>query len=81
MDRITSDANGNPRYIFPWMAIKTDYKGPAHDILAQVREAVNVARKYGGKKYRGKNYGGGIVFSFYDISEISDCIKPDYLPK
>jgi hypothetical protein len=38
-------------------------------------EAVFKARKIGGKKYRGKDFGGGIVFQSYNIYDTEKQIN------
>ena len=55
--RINNDVNGNPRYVFHFLALADHYS-----------EAVEVAKKLiGGKKYHNKSYGGGIVFQSYNV--------------
>lgn len=53
----TSDTNGNPRYVVSWTAF------PANSYL----EAINLARDLGFKRYRGKDFGGGLVVTTYNI--------------
>jgi len=51
--KIDHDTNGNPRYVIHWLNIP----------MAQTyNDAVVIMRGFGGKKYRAKWYGGGIVF-------------------
>lgn len=53
--QIRSDKNGNPRFVIHYLAFDIkDY------------DSINI---YGFKKYRGKAFGGGIVFSSYDLEE------------
>ena len=57
LTRINNDVNGNPRYVFHFLALADHYS-----------EAVTVAKKLiGGRKYHTKNYGGGIVFQSYNV--------------
>ena len=57
LTRVNNDVNGNPRYVFHFLALADHYS-----------EAVTVAKKLiGGKKYHTKNYGGGIVFQSYNV--------------
>ena len=58
MTRITNDSNGNPRYIIWYGSITDTYD-----------EAARIAKPIGGKKFRGKAFGGGIVFQSYNIHE------------
>ena len=65
--RINHDKYGNPRYIVHYKSISTDRDGEgAADAIARVLARFSAARdRVGGKKYRGKWFGGGIVFQSY----------------
>ena len=56
--RVKNDLNGNPRYVFHYIHFKgLDYE-----------DAVKVSKKlFGGRKYRGKEYGGYIVITSYNL--------------
>ena len=56
--RIDNCVNGNPRYVIHFLSIANTYI-----------EAINIARQIGGKKYRASWFGGGIVFSSYNVKE------------
>ena len=56
--RIDNCVNGNPRYVIHFLSIADNYI-----------DAINIARQIGGKKYRAKWFGGGIVFSSYNVKE------------
>lgn len=56
--RTTSDVYGNPRYIIHYLDLATNYE-----------DALKKSRIIGGKKYRGKKFGGGIVFQSYNIQK------------
>lgn len=56
--RVNNDVNGNPRYVFHFLSIDSQYK-----------RAVEKAKKIGGKAYRGKSYGGGIVIQSYNLHD------------
>ena len=56
--RVENDVNGNPRYVIHFLSLANNYN-----------EALNKARKIGGKKYRAKWFGGGIVFSSYNLEK------------
>jgi len=49
--RINNDVNGNGRWVCHYLAI-----------ASTIEEAIALAKRQGGKRYRGKRYGGGIVF-------------------
>lgn len=53
---VDNDVNGNPRYVVSWL-----HFGQTYD------KALKNARKIGGRVYRAKCYGGGIVFSSYNL--------------
>lgn len=61
--RINNDINGNPRYVCHYLEISDNYY-----------EAVKLANTIGGKKYRAKWYGGGIVFQSYNIQDTEKAI-------
>ena len=48
---IKNDINGNGRWVCHYLAI-----------ASTIEEAIALAKRQGGKRYRGKRYGGGIVF-------------------
>lgn len=56
--RVDNDVNGNPRYVVHFLSLADNYN-----------DALFKARKVGGKKYRAKWFGGGIVFSSYNLNE------------
>ena len=56
--RVGNDVNGNPRYIIHFISLSDNYN-----------DALLKASKIGGKKYRAKWFGGGIVFSSYNLNE------------
>ena len=57
--RINNDINGNPRYVVHFLSI-----APTYD------EAIEKARKIGGKKYNSAKFGGGIVFQSYNLGQV-----------
>ena len=48
---IKNDINGNGRWVINYL-----------DIASTMEEAIAIAKRQGGKRYRSKAYGGGIVF-------------------
>jgi len=60
---IDNDTNGNSRYVFHFLELSTDYD-----------EACRIASKFGGRKYRAKWYGGGIVCQSYDLADLAQSI-------
>ena len=75
--RIKNDVNGNPRYVVHFFSLLTDKEQQEIRSKAKPLEAVTdmynfaaaKANKIGGKKYRGKDFGGGIVFQSYNIQD------------
>jgi hypothetical protein len=70
--RITNDTNGNPRYVFHFLAFLSNEIGSIQD---RYNIALKKSRKLGGKIYRGKDFGGGIVLQSYNIQETILKIK------
>lgn len=79
--RIKNDINGNPRYVFHFLDFLTDQERDnirgtfTNSITAMYNLACTKAKSIGGKRYRGKDFGGGIVFQSYNIQEtIKDIV-------
>lgn len=70
--RINNDINGNPRYVFHFLAFLGTEKGT---ILERYQIALKKSKKIGGKAYRGKDFGGGIVLQSYNIQETIERIN------
>jgi len=61
----TNCVNGNPRYIVDFLSI-----------APTMGEALVKIRKIGGRRYRGKKFGGGLVFSSYSVeSELEFALE------
>ena len=68
--RVNSDINGNPRYVIHFMQLLTASElNDRNNAANQYAIAVKRANKIGGSKYRGKDYGGGIVFQSYCLPD------------
>ena len=66
--RVNNDVNGNPRYVVHFTHFLTDKEmedaaGFSGYSLAVMRASTWI----GGKRYRAKSFGGGIVFSSYNV--------------
>lgn len=70
--RINNDVNGNPRYVFHFLVFLGDELG---SIEERYKIAVNKSKKIGGKPYKGKEFGGGIVLQSYHLNGTIDEIK------
>ena len=72
LTRVNNDVNGNPRYVFHFLALADDNDS----INTCYNNAVAVAKKLiGGKKYHTKSYGGGIVFQSYNVQNDLDILN------
>jgi len=69
MKRINNDINGNPRYVVHFLDLLTISDIQGLDIDQKFNLALEKARKVGGKIYRGKDFGGGIVIQSFNILE------------
>jgi hypothetical protein len=75
MKRINNDVNGNPRYVVHFLDLLNEGERQGLDLLQSFDLAVKKARKVGGTKYRGRDFGGGIVFQSYNIQETINKAK------
>lgn len=67
--RVTSDINGNPRYVCHFL----NFIGEKDQNLPQSEKyplALRRSRELGGKKFHNKQYGGGIVFQMYEGQQL-----------
>jgi len=86
--RVKNDINGNPRYVCHFLSllndkdeetIKSDFaltlaQNPFKLTSLKYEHAVWKSKKIGGKKYNGKDYGGGIVFQSYNLYDTEKSI-------
>jgi hypothetical protein len=75
MKRINNDINGNPRYVVHFYDLLNESEGEGLTMLERYDLAVKKARKIGGKIYRGKDFGGCMVFQSYNIEQTINLIK------
>jgi hypothetical protein len=75
MKRINNDVNGNPRFVVHFYDLLKEGEGEGLTILERFDLVVKKARKVGGKMYRGKDFGGGIVFQSYDIQATVNLVR------
>ncbi len=62
--RIKNDINGNPRYVCHFLNVASDYP-----------TAIKIANSIGGRKFHNKQYGGGLVFQSYSLSDLERHIQ------
>ena len=72
--RVNNDANGNPRYVVHYLALLTDKEKYGPHLPNGYEIALKRSRAFGGKKYRGKDYGGGIVFQSYNTQVEAEMV-------
>lgn len=70
----TPDTYGNPRFVVHYLAFPNLNPDPEHrangieQIMAMSDLYIeNVRHAVGGKRYRGRDFGGGIVFQSYNV--------------
>ena len=68
--RVNNDFCGNPRFVTHFFSFLNEDE----QTLSNYSLAVKRANKLGGKKYRGSDFGGGIVFQSYDPSYLNKRI-------
>lgn len=75
--RVKNDINGNPRYVIHFLNLLTEAESNnrALSIMEKKLIALNKAKKIGGKAYRGRDYGGGIVFQSYNLQDECDRLN------
>jgi hypothetical protein len=82
--RIKNDTNGNPRRVIHFLAFTTDEDRKRGISIHQLYDlALSRAKRYGGRKFHNKQYGGGIVFQSYsddDLYNIAARIMSEVSP-
>ena len=61
--RVNNDFYGNPRYVTHFFSFLKEEE----QTLSNYNLAVKRANKLGGKKYRGNDFGGGLVFQGWNL--------------
>jgi len=64
--RVNNDFYGNPRYVTHFFSLLNEEE----QTISNYNLAVKRANKLGGRKYRGSDFGGGIVFQSYNLDEL-----------
>lgn len=74
--RVDNDLNGNPRYVCHFLKFSmADDAANDWDISGKYEKALFRARSWGGKRYKAKHYGGGIVFQSYNLGDLCNRIN------
>lgn len=75
----TRDVYGNPRFIIHFLdLVHEDHPGDHCDKMESARRMAN---KHGGRKYRGRVFGGGFVFQVYGLDLLIDELYNDIYKK
>lgn len=81
--KISHDVNGNPRYVCHFLHLNTPQENTnefwdvhgMNTISVKYCLAVKRANRIGGRKYHTRAYGGGIVFTSYNLSDLEEHIR------
>ena len=69
--RVNNDVYGNPRYVTHFYSFLNEDE----QTISNYNLAVKRANNLGGKKYRGSDFGGGIVFQSYSLDDLRKKIS------
>ena len=69
--RVNNDFCGNPRFVTHFYSFLNEDE----QTLSNYKLAVKRANKLGGRVYRGKDFGGGIVFQCYSTERLAQRIN------
>lgn len=77
--RVNNDTNGNPRFVLHFLSLTkpddlTGYMG-LDSITRKYELALKRAKQFGGRKFHNKQFGGGIVFTSYNLNNLSDSLN------
>jgi len=78
--RVNNDTNGNPRYVCHFLSLIGSNECEGFSITEKYNFALNRAKQIGGRKFHNKQFGGGIVFQSYNITDTDREIN-ELLPK
>lgn len=77
--RVNNDGNGNPRYVCHFLAFcvpSDNERFTGLDFISRKYDlALSRSREFGGRKFHNKQYGGGIVFTSYNIGALGEKIE------
>lgn len=67
--KISHDVNGNPRYVVHFLSLISCQEADGIEGVGNAyNEAARKIKSIGGRKYRAKWFGGGLVFSSFDVA-------------
>lgn len=70
--RLDNDMYGNPRYVVHYLACMPEAYSKSNNSYALTCKLMN---KIGGRKYNYKCFGGGIVFTSYNLTVLEQLIN------
>ena len=73
--KVKNDIYGNPRVVVHFLNLISNKESDKLTLDAKYSLAYLRALKLGGKKYRGKDFGGGFVFQSYNDDELVKSIN------
>ena len=62
--KTSNDVNGNPRYVLHYLSLSDSYT-----------DAMIIGKKAFGKKFNNKQFGVGIVFQTYRLTDVCDRLN------
>lgn len=72
--RVNNDINGNGRYVVHFLSLLGEHEGDSLTVHEKYDLAAGKSHAIGGRKYRGKNFGGGIVFQSVNNEDLAEEI-------
>ncbi len=74
-EKVNRNSNGIPRVVCHFLAFIKNGVDDSVPVDSKYELALSRAKQLGGKKYRNKSYGGGIVFQCYNTDELESYIN------
>lgn len=75
--KVGHDVYGNPRYVCHHLALLTKEEKDNWTYPDSYQRAITRANKLGGRKYTAKWFGGGVVFSSYNLESLENRINEE----
>lgn len=72
--QVKNNTYGNPRYVLHFLAFLTP-KDKFTSLTERYALALKRARKFSGRKFHNKQFGGGIVFESYNLHDLTKRIN------
>ena len=78
-ERVNNDTNGNPRYVLHFLSLTKPEDLAGYMGLDSISQKYNIAlsraKPLGGRRFNNKQFGGGIVFTSYNLRELSERLN------